>query len=71
MDCKNRANLLPFLARVQIGQRRSQKSGSNTMDLLVILDDQPSGSGAKGSPHRTPSCVGTEVTPASPRLARS
>jgi len=33
--CKTWAILLPFLARVQIGHRSSQKSGSNIIRLLI------------------------------------
>jgi hypothetical protein len=39
---KTWAILLPFLARVQIVQRCSQKSGSNTIDILMIDDGFPS-----------------------------
>jgi hypothetical protein len=46
--CKNVAILLPSLARVQIGQRCSQKSGANTIDVLLIHYEFPLRFAAEG-----------------------
>ena len=56
--CRMRANRFPFLARVQIGQRSSQKSGSNLPESGSFMSAAPGCCWSVGGITRTPATRG-------------